>query len=87
MRTGNRNRSPDKVDVHKLGGIGARFEYRYQKKDVRVIPDEDDLAAANCYGVLYFWSAVANWAVRFVAANPGWTINGAPAVETLGEDD
>jgi hypothetical protein len=85
MRTGTR--SPNKVDVHKLGGIGARFEYYNAKKDVRVIPDEDDLAAATCYDVLYFWNAVANWAVRFVAANHGWTINGAPPVETLEEDD
>jgi hypothetical protein len=61
------------------------MEYYWKKRDVVVIPDEDELAAADCYSVLYLWSCIANWAVRFVTANPGWSVNGADPVETLGD--
>jgi hypothetical protein len=75
--------SPNRVHEHRLGGIYCRFEYYWRKKDVRVIPDEDELRAADAWAVLYCWTAVANWAVRFHAANPGWTVNGAYPNETL----
>lgn len=68
-------------------GVYCRFEYYYSRKDVRVIPDEEELKAASPFAVLYVWNAVANWAVRFVKANPGWTINGESPTETLGESD
>lgn len=79
-------RSPNKVTEARLGGINVRFEYYYRKKDVRVIPDEDELKAASCYDVLYLWNAIASWAARFVAANAGWTINGGTPTETLDDD-
>lgn len=75
--------SPNRVDEHRLGGVYCRFEYYWKKKDVRVIPDEDEIAAAGVYEVLYLWTAVANWSVRFCAANPGWTVNGDDPVERL----
>lgn len=84
MRTGKR--SPNKVTEHRLAGIGFRLEYYYRKKDVRVIPDEDDLSTADTYSVLYLWTAIANWAVRFTTVNTGWTVNAASPVETLEED-
>lgn len=80
-------RSPNRVAEHRLNGIYCRFEYYYPRKDVRVIPDEEELKAASAFAVLYLWTAVANWGVRFAAANPGWTINGESPTETLGEED
>lgn len=81
-----RDRSPDRVTEHRLAGVYCRFEYYWKRKNVVVIPDEDDLKDGSCYAVLYVWNCVASWAVRFVAANSGWTVNGESPVETLGDD-
>lgn len=79
-------RSPDRVDEHRLTGIAVRFEYWNRRRDVVTVPDESDLKAATCYQVLYLWTQVGNWAVRFVAANPTWTVNGSNPVEKLDDE-
>jgi hypothetical protein len=78
--------SPNRVDEHRIGGVYCRFEYFWKKHDVNIVPDEDDLRTAGVYEILRLWTVIANWSVRFVAANPGWTVNGSDPVERLDED-
>lgn len=57
-------------------GIALTLEYSTRAKNVEVIPDDDDLAAAGVYCVLVLWEWVALWAVKFRGDNPGWKVNG-----------
>lgn len=79
-------RSPSKVEEHRLSNVGVRFEYHNGRANVVVIPDEADLSAASVHDVLRFWTQVSFWAGRFVAANPGWTVNGSDPVERLSDE-
>ena len=79
-------RSPNKVDDRTVSGITVRFEYWNRRRDVLVTPDEDDVARADCYSVLRVWTVIGSWAVRFVTANHGWTVNGSSPLEVLDEE-
>ena len=57
-------------------GVALVLEYSTRAKNVEVIPDDNDLAAADVYSVLALWEWVARWAVKFRGDNPGWKVNG-----------
>lgn len=57
-------------------GIGFTLEYSKRARNVELIPDDDDLAAASVYAVLACWEWLARWAVEFRRQNPGWKVNG-----------
>lgn len=50
--------SPNRVTESRIAGVYVRFEYYWRKRDVLVVPDEDDLKAADCYDVLKLWTVV-----------------------------
>ncbi len=75
--------SPNRVGEYRINGVYCRFEYYWKTHDVLVIPD---LKAADVYDTLRLWTVIADWAVRFVKANPGWTVNGSDPEERLDSD-
>jgi hypothetical protein len=64
------------VSERMIADIRVRFCYDAARKDVRVEPNDRDLASASLLCVLRLWVIIDRWTHELSTTHPGWTVNG-----------
>lgn len=65
-----------RTDRRIVAGMTVAFVYDYRRRDVRLVFDRDELAAARPDAINACWAALGAWGDEFYLRNPGWTVGG-----------